>query len=76
MTLSVFISIIWGHLNEARGGAGTLIWDETGTTLLKLTAVPSGKRFITVQYIYPTILKFFGNPAQLGVSFTCDPTLK
>ena len=22
------------------------------------------------------MLKFFGNPAPLGVSFTCDPTLK
>ena len=66
------------QLNEARGWAGALIWNETGDYyLLRTSAVSSGKLYyITVQYIYKTNLKFFGSPAPLGVSFTRSPTLK
>ena len=66
------------QLNEARGWAGALIWNDTGDYyLLKASAVSSRKLcYITVQYIYKTNLKFFGSPAPLGVSFTCNPTLK
>ena len=52
----------YNQLNGFRGWAGALIWD-------------FGMRR-GVQYIYPTIQNLFGNPAPLGVSFTCDPSLK
>ena len=68
------------QLNEARGWAGELILNEMrGTIFLKAYVWLS--LLVNLRFEYRTIYlpnnsEFFGNPAPLGVSFTCDPTLK
>ena len=68
------------QLNEARGWAGALILnDMRGTIFLKAYVWLS--LLVNLRFEYRTIYlsnnpEFFDNPAPLGVSFTCDPTLK